>query len=449
MVLPLIFGVVFSGHTTSAHTRRVCSTQRARARGGSTCPDRVCQQQRGAGARCHGGGPAGRVPRGAACPQGGGRFPCHPPGTGHFLRSRAGVAAPGPPPGPVPLPGTGESREASAAPPARAPVSAPGEAPRSGWGRRDPRATPRCRPRPGARRAPHPGTPTELISFAGPGRPRVTGMAPGLSGRGEPLSGPGRSPPGPPAPQPRGRDALPRPRRNEISGNQTKSRSPLPQPPPARRPPAPHRRPPSLGLPVRPSRPRAVAGLRAPNESSAVGLPRAGQRGGPGSPGPPCTPGTQFRASSPPRTLVLGTPRCDPASRVPAPWVLDPKTSLLGSLLGVQAIPLPPKSPGTGVRCPHRDLSPPPARSVAHRSSRSQKQSLGGGGRNAEGRGAGCTLTERVHKHPQQVPTAPQVPTGQGEPPDHGLGLSRCCPGAVRCLVLSPNPTTHPHQDLC
>lgn len=107
----------------------------------------------------------------------------------------------------------------------------------------------------------------------------------------------------------------------------------------------------------------------------------------------------------------------------------------------------PPTSPGTGVRCSRRDLSPPKARSTAHRSSRSQKQSLGRGGRNAEGRGAGCTLTETLHAHPQQVPTAPQVLTGQGEPPDHGLGLAQCCPGAVRCLALSPNPTTpHTHR---
>lgn len=325
LVLSLISGVVFSGHTAGAHTRRVCSTQRARARGGATCTDRVCPEQRGAGARCHGGGPAGKVPRGAACPRGGGRFPCHPPGTGHFLRSRAGVAAPGPPPGPVPLPGTGESREASAAPPARAPVSAPGAAPRSGWGRRNPRVPPDVARGPlrGAqpRRAPHPGTPAELISFAGPGRPRVTGVAPGLSGRGEPLSGPGRSPPGPAAPQPRGRDALPRPgparpdrpasvKRNQWESNEITEPAAAAAPGPAAPGPAPPS--PCPGAPRAPIPARAAAGLRAPNESSAVGLPRAGQRRGPGSPGPPRAPGTQFRASSPPGTLVLGTPRCDP-----------------------------------------------------------------------------------------------------------------------------------------
>lgn len=280
LVLSLIFGVVFSEHTTSAHTRRVCSTQRARARGGSTCPDRVCPQQKGAGARCHGGGPAGRVPRGAACPRGGGRFPCHPPGTGHFLRSRAGVAAPGPPPGPVPLPGTGESREASAAPPARAPVSAPGAAPRSGWGRRDPRATPRCSPRPGARRAPHPGTPTELISFAGPGRPRVTGMAPGLSGRGEPLSGPGPLPAGPPssaAPQP-GCAAPASAQRNQWESNEITEPAAAAAPGPAAPGPAPPT--PFPGAPRAPipapggcgaPRPKRVLGCGAAPSRAAVG----------------------------------------------------------------------------------------------------------------------------------------------------------------------------------
>lgn len=93
----------------------------------------------------------------------------------------------------------------------------------------------------------------------------------------------------------------------------------------------------------------------------------------------------------------------------------------------------PPSSPGTGVRCSRRDLSPPhPA--PWHTGAPDCKNSPWEG-------------VAEMHAHPQQVPTAPQVLTGQGEPPDHDLGLAQCCPGAVRCLALSPNPTTpHTHR---
>lgn len=197
---------------------------------------------------------------------------------------------------------------------------------------------------------------------------------------------------------------------------------------------------------MRPSRPGQLRGSASQTSPRRWGRPEPGSGGVRGAQVPPPLLGPAPGVLSP-RTLVLGTP----ASGVPAPWVPGP--SVLGSLPVVRAAPLPlthiPPALGCGV--PTETCPPPsPLRVTPELRIQTTAKTVPGRWwqkcRGTWGRVQPC----HKHAHTQQVPTAPQVPTGQGEPPDHGLGLARCWPGAVQCLALSPNPTTPPHtQALC